>query len=161
MKEFLQQRGVSYTEKYVDQDRAAAIEMIRRSGQQGVPVTVIGDEVVVGFDQARLERILGQMGSSRGAGNGARKPLGAKVADASRYALPGGEALPGAYVGSVRAGSPAEAAGMRIGDIIVSVADKPVRSAEELSTALGSLNAGAASMTIRRGATTRTVTVEL
>lgn len=135
--------------------------MIRRSGQQGVPVTVIGDEVVVGFDQARLERILGQIGASRSAGNGARKPLGAKVADASRYALPGGEALPGAYVGSVKAGSPAEAAGMRIGDIIVAVGDTAVRSAEELSRALGSLSGGAARMTIRRGATTRNLTVEL
>ena len=57
----LSQKGVPYVEKYVDEDRAAAIEMIRRSGQQGVPVTVIGDEVVVGFDKPRLERIVASL----------------------------------------------------------------------------------------------------
>ena len=85
----------------VDQDRAAAIEMIRRSGQQGVPVTVIGDQVVVGFDRPRLERILASMQASGqnvapGAANG-RRPLGARVADAGRYALPGGTAVAGSY----------------------------------------------------------------
>ncbi|MEP6775348.1 MAG: glutaredoxin family protein, partial [Chloroflexota bacterium] len=68
MKEFLSQKGVPYIEKYVDQDRAAAIEMIRRSGQQGVPVTVIGDEVVVGFDRPRLERIVASMSAAAQAG---------------------------------------------------------------------------------------------
>ncbi|MDQ3929742.1 MAG: glutaredoxin family protein, partial [Chloroflexota bacterium] len=61
MKEFLSQRNIPYTEKYVDRDRDAAIEMIRRSGQQGVPVTVIGDQVIVGFDRPRLERAVATM----------------------------------------------------------------------------------------------------
>lgn len=166
MKEFLQQRGVPYVEKYVDRDRAAAIEMIRRSGQQGVPVTVIGDEVVVGFDQRRLERILANM-PAKGAGQAAsangtgRKPLGAKVADASKYALPGGEAMQGAYVGSVKAGSPADEAGMRIGDVITAIGETTVRSAEDLSAALGKLKPGKVSLTIQRGSGTRTVAVDL
>ena len=165
MKEFLQQRGVPYTEKHVDRDRAAAIEMIRRSGQQGVPVTVIGDQVVVGFDRPRLERILASMpangGQQAAAAPGGRKPLGAKVADAAKYALPGGEAMQGAYVGSVKPGSPADIAGVRIGDIITSVGSTPVRSADDLSATLGKLGAGPTDLTVRRGSNTRTVSVEL
>jgi hypothetical protein len=33
--------------------------MLRRTGQLAVPVTVLGDDVVVGFDRARLSRLLG------------------------------------------------------------------------------------------------------
>ena len=40
-------------------DREAAKEMIETSKQKGVPVTIIDGEVVVGFDQARLEEVLG------------------------------------------------------------------------------------------------------
>jgi hypothetical protein len=32
--------------------------MIQRSGQMGVPVITIGDEVVVGFNQAKLDELL-------------------------------------------------------------------------------------------------------
>ncbi len=165
MKEYLSQRGVPYTEKYVDQDRAAAIEMIRKSGQQGVPVTVIGGEVVVGFDQRRLERIINSMAANGGqaaeGSPGGRKLLGAKVADASKYALPGGDPVPGAYVGAVRPGSPADAAGIRAGDIIVQVGGTPVRSADDLSATLGRLSAGRTNLEVRRGTATRTVAVDL
>ena len=58
MKEFLRQRNVPYQEKDVTKDYNAAMEMIRRSGQQGVPVTMAGDEVIVGFDQTRLARLV-------------------------------------------------------------------------------------------------------
>jgi len=149
----------------VDQDRAAAIEMIRRSGQQGVPVTVIGDHVVVGFDRPRLERILASMqASGQNAGPGAangRRPLGAKVADAGRYALPGGTAVAGAYIGSVHPGSAAEAAGLKTGDVIVSVGDKPVTSVEDLTVALGKRGPGPVDFTVMRGPNKRTVRVEL
>src|SRR5207247_1115549 len=109
--------------------------MIRASGQTGVPVTIIGDQVVVGFNRPRLEQILASMptGTATQAG---RKPLGARVADASNYALPGGRAMPGAYVGGVNLGSPAEVAGLRAGDIITAVDNKPINSVDELSKAL-------------------------
>jgi S1-C subfamily serine protease len=164
VKEYLSQRGVPYTEKYVDRDRAAAIEMIRRSGQQGVPVTVIGDQVVVGFDRARLERIIDAMkagGGQQAGAAGGRKPLGAKVADAGKYALSDGAPLQGAYVGAVKPGSPADRAGVRVGDIIVGVGETPVRSADDLSATLGKLKPGRTNLTVRRGAATRTVGVEL
>jgi len=57
------QKGVAYTEKSVATDQIAAQEMIDKSGQMGVPVTIISDEgkeeIVVGFDEERLTSILG------------------------------------------------------------------------------------------------------
>lgn len=163
MKEFLSQNGVPYTEKMVDMDRAAAIEMVRRSGQRGVPVTVIGDQVIVGFDRPRLERVIAQMRARPVASTGktGRKPLGAKVADASRYAMPGGTAVRGAYVGGVNSGSPAEAAGLRAGDVITAVGGTPVGSVDDLTAALGKLGPGPVELTVVRGSTTRTVTATL
>ena len=159
MKEFLSQRGVTWAEKYVDVDRAAAIEMVRRSGQRGVPVTVIGDEVVVGFDRPRLERILASMSTRSGEAKG-RKSLGARVADATRYAMPGGTAVEGAYVGGVSPGSPAEAAGLKSGDVIIAVGEKTVRSAEDLAQALADVGAGSVKLSVARGKTLRDVIVQ-
>ena len=162
MKEFLSQQGIPWTEKYVDQDRAAAIEMIRRSGQRGVPVTVIGDEVVVGFDRPRLERIIASMRARPSPSTGtSRRSLGAKVADASRYAMPGGTAVEGAYVGGVNRGSPAEAAGLKVGDVIVAVDGRPVRSADDLADALSKSNRNGVALTLARGATRREVVAHL
>lgn len=40
------------------QDREKAKEMIQKSGQMGVPVITIDSEVVVGFNQALLDKLL-------------------------------------------------------------------------------------------------------
>lgn len=166
MKEFLSQQGVEWTEKYVDADRAAAIEMIRRSGQNGVPVTVIGDEVVVGFNRPKLERIVASLKAAAAQAGGSdgstkRKSLGAKVADASRYALQGGIAMQGAYVGGVNPGSPAEAAGLKAGDVITAVDHASIASVDELSKALASRDGRPITLTVARGKTTREVQVRL
>jgi glutaredoxin 3 len=42
----------------VAQDKVKAREMIQKSKQMGVPVIIIDDEVVVGFNQAKLESLL-------------------------------------------------------------------------------------------------------
>ncbi len=39
-------------------DRTKAMEMVKKSGQMGVPVITVDDAVVVGFDRARLEGLL-------------------------------------------------------------------------------------------------------
>ena len=39
-------------------DRDKAKEMVEKSGQMGVPVTIIGDEVVVGFNQSQFDSLL-------------------------------------------------------------------------------------------------------
>lgn len=60
---WLNENGVRYTEYKVDQNPVAAQNMIRLSGQMGVPFTTVedGDELVdrvVGFDTARLTKVL-------------------------------------------------------------------------------------------------------
>lgn len=57
-KEYLSRKGISYTDIDVSQDREKAREMTEKSGQMSVPVTMIDDEIVVGFDQGRLDKLL-------------------------------------------------------------------------------------------------------
>jgi len=60
-KDYLSRKGIPYTDINVAQDRNAAKEMIqKKSGQMGVPVITIGDEIVVGFNQALLDKLLSQ-----------------------------------------------------------------------------------------------------
>jgi glutaredoxin-like YruB-family protein len=58
-KEFFKQNNVEYTEHNVATDLAKRKEMIEKSGQMGVPVIMIDNELVVGFDKARLSELLG------------------------------------------------------------------------------------------------------
>ena len=57
-KEYLSRKGISYVEHDVAKDRDKADEMIKKSGQMGVPVIIVNDEVIVGFNQARLDELL-------------------------------------------------------------------------------------------------------
>ncbi|MDV2480960.1 FAD-binding protein [Methanoculleus sp. Wushi-C6] len=56
---FLKKHDVEYEHIDVGKDREAAREMIAASGQRGVPVTIFGDEVIVGFDAKRLRELFG------------------------------------------------------------------------------------------------------
>lgn len=58
-KQYLSSKGVPYTDYDVSRDRNAAMEMIRKSGQQGVPVLDINGNIVVGFDKERIDKLLG------------------------------------------------------------------------------------------------------
>jgi len=58
VKEFLSQKGIGFKEYDVSRDRTAAQEMVDRTGQMGVSVTVIDGPVIIGFDRARLEHAL-------------------------------------------------------------------------------------------------------
>jgi len=57
-KEFLKQHNVSFTDVNVAFDSKAAREMIKKSGQTGVPVIEIGKEIIVGYDEDRLKELL-------------------------------------------------------------------------------------------------------
>jgi len=59
-KDYLSRKGIPYTDINVAQDREKAKEMIQKSGQMGVPVITIDDEVVVGFNQTLLDKLLSQ-----------------------------------------------------------------------------------------------------
>jgi S1-C subfamily serine protease len=153
-KEFLSQKGVPYVEKRVDRDRAAAIEMVRLSGQQGVPVIAIDGQVIVGFNKPRLEQLV--------ANRGQRPGLGAQVADAATIALRQGTAAqPGAYVGGVRPGSVASHAGLRAGDIITGVDGTAVTNADDLAKALKGVAQGSrTTLRIVRGGSEQQVPVQ-
>jgi glutaredoxin len=58
-KEFLSQKGISYTDRDVSKDEGALNEL-QRLGFMTTPVTVIGGTVVVGFDREKLEAALRQ-----------------------------------------------------------------------------------------------------
>ncbi|MCH7882852.1 glutaredoxin family protein [Patescibacteria group bacterium] len=58
-KEFLKENNVEYTEKDVSTDAAARDEMIKKSGQMGVPVTDVDGNLVVGFDKEKLTQLIG------------------------------------------------------------------------------------------------------
>jgi glutaredoxin-like YruB-family protein len=58
-KAYLKEVGVGYDEKDVSVDIAAAREMVRISGQMGVPVLSIDGNVVKGFDKRRIDELLG------------------------------------------------------------------------------------------------------
>lgn len=60
VKHYLSQKGISYVEHNVAEDKKAAQEMIRKTKQMSVPVTVIDDEIVLGFDQALLDKLLSE-----------------------------------------------------------------------------------------------------
>jgi len=57
-KEYLSQKGITYQEFDVGKNKEAAKEMIRVSSARSVPVIVIGKEVIVGFDTARIDAAL-------------------------------------------------------------------------------------------------------
>ena len=57
-KEYLSRKGISYTDIDVAQDREKAKEMTQKSGQMSVPVIIIDDEIVVGFNQVLLDKLL-------------------------------------------------------------------------------------------------------
>jgi glutaredoxin len=58
-KKYLHEQGVRFKDVDVSRDQAAARDMVRRSGQQGVPVLDIGGKIVIGFDRPKIDRFLG------------------------------------------------------------------------------------------------------
>ncbi|OIO42176.1 NrdH-redoxin, partial [Candidatus Pacearchaeota archaeon CG1_02_39_14] len=57
-REFMKEHKVKFTDKNVGEDQKAAQEMIKKSGQQGVPVIDVDGEIIVGFDEDRLKSLL-------------------------------------------------------------------------------------------------------
>jgi len=57
-KDYLSRKGVPFVDYNVAQDRERVKELIQKSGQMGVPVITIDNEVVVGFNQTLLDKLL-------------------------------------------------------------------------------------------------------
>lgn len=58
-KKYFRDKGIRFKDVDVSRDSHAARDMVRRSGQQGVPVIDIGGKIVVGFDRPRIDKYLG------------------------------------------------------------------------------------------------------
>ena len=57
-KELLKSKKVKYTEVNVVDNTKAQNEIVKKSGQMGVPVTDIDGEIIVGFDRKAIEKAL-------------------------------------------------------------------------------------------------------
>ena len=57
-KEFLAENKIPFEEVDVGADRKAAEEMVKKSGQMGVPVIEIDGTVIVGYDKPALKKAL-------------------------------------------------------------------------------------------------------
>jgi glutaredoxin 3 len=57
-KEYFKENNLQWEEHDVTKDLAAREEMVKKSGQLGVPVIDIGGDIVVGFDKERIDELL-------------------------------------------------------------------------------------------------------
>jgi alkyl hydroperoxide reductase subunit F len=63
-KQWLEKNGIKYKNIFVDENGEAADEMIKKSKQMGVPVTIIAsdkgkEQIIIGFDKPKLAEVLG------------------------------------------------------------------------------------------------------
>ena len=136
VKAYLHQRGVRFTEYDVSRDPERASEMVRLSGQRGVPVVVIDGQAVVGFNRPLIDQLLAQVATPP-------LKLGVAIANACQIGARRGLQLPdGAYVGRVDPSSPAEVSGLRPGDVIVKMAGQTVRTDQDLDRIMANVRFG-------------------
>ncbi len=57
-KNYLKSRNVPFEDIDVTRDRAAAVDMVQKSGQRGVPVIDIDGRIIVGFDQGTIDSLI-------------------------------------------------------------------------------------------------------
>ena len=58
-KQYFRQKKVRFRDVDVSRDPVAARDLVRRSGQMGVPVIDIGGKIIVGFDRPKIDQLLG------------------------------------------------------------------------------------------------------
>jgi glutaredoxin 3 len=57
-KNYLKSKDVAFEDLDVSINRDAAMEMIQKSGQRGVPVIDLNGEIIIGFDQSAIDKFL-------------------------------------------------------------------------------------------------------
>ena len=57
-KNYLASKDVAFEDLDVSVDRDSALEMVKKSGQRGVPVIDINGEIVIGFNQEAIDKLL-------------------------------------------------------------------------------------------------------
>jgi len=58
-KDFFNANNIIYTEYNVAGDAEKRKEMVEKSGQMGVPVIIIGSEIIIGFNKPKITQLLG------------------------------------------------------------------------------------------------------
>ena len=58
-KEFFKEKNIAFTDYDVASDPAKRAEMVEKSGQMGVPVIIIGNNLIVGFNKPVISKLLG------------------------------------------------------------------------------------------------------
>ena len=63
-KQYLDKKGIAYIEKNVEEDKVAYEELMQKNNGafQGVPVTDIAGELVLGFDRLKIDRLIQEKG---------------------------------------------------------------------------------------------------
>lgn len=64
LKSYLESKGIAYSEKHADLDQNIAKELYEKSGQLGVPFTIVKtdegkEEKILGFDKKKIDLVLG------------------------------------------------------------------------------------------------------
>ncbi len=59
LKQFLNDNKIEFEDLDVSENEEARKEMIEKTGQMGVPVIQIDDEIVVGFNKPKISQLLG------------------------------------------------------------------------------------------------------
>ncbi len=59
LKSFLKEKDIAYTDYNVAEDEEKRAEMVEKSGQMGVPVMFIGEEMMIGFNKEKVSKLLG------------------------------------------------------------------------------------------------------
>lgn len=58
-KDYLKEKGVDFADVNVATDIEARNEMVKKSGQMGVPVIDFDDNIIVGFNRTKLDQLIG------------------------------------------------------------------------------------------------------
>lgn len=57
-KRYFKEKNIKFTDVDVSKDQSAARDMMRRTGQMGVPVILINNKPVIGFDRNKINQML-------------------------------------------------------------------------------------------------------
>jgi len=57
-KRYFREKNIRFTDVNVSRDQSAARDMVRRTGQMGVPVILINNKPIVGFDRPKINQLL-------------------------------------------------------------------------------------------------------
>ncbi len=58
-KDFFKEKNIAFTDYDVAADTTKRAEMVEKSGQMGVPVIFVGDDMVIGFNKPVIVKLLG------------------------------------------------------------------------------------------------------